>query len=97
MNVLSDALTTPLLPVPLLPAPLQFSGCLYYALLNLGADEGLSMSMAMVPYVAFDVFALRDTAHWTGLCASFIVLDGAMGAVGLKSYLATKAGREKTA
>merc|ERR1712023_147513 len=71
----------------------KFSGCLYFALLNLGADAGLGMAIAMCPYVVFDVFALRDTAHWTPLAASFILLDGLMGVLGLFEYLkpATKA------
>jgi hypothetical protein len=48
------------------------------------------MAVAMVPYVAFDLFALYDPAHWTGLAASFILLDGAMGALGLQDYLTVK-------
>lgn len=65
----------------------KFAGCFYYALVNLGAHPGLSMAIAMIPYVGFDVFALQDGAHWTPLAASFIVLDGLMGGLGLLEYL----------
>jgi hypothetical protein len=68
----------------------KFAGCLYFALVNLGYHDGLAMAVAMVPYVAFDLFALYDPAHWTGLAASFILLDGAMGALGLQDYLTVK-------
>ena len=44
------------------------------------------MGLAMVPYVVFDIFALQDPVHWTPLSASFILLDGAMGVLGLMSY-----------
>merc|ERR1712094_104027 len=64
----------------------KFSGCFYYALVNLGLHGGLAMGLAMVPYVVFDIFALQDPAHWTPLSASFILLDGAMGVLGLMSY-----------
>ena len=66
----------------------KFARCLYFALVNLGFHEGLAMAVAMVEYVCFDVFALQDPAHWTSLAASFIVLDGAMGILGLQAYLA---------
>lgn len=65
----------------------KFSGCFYYALVNLGVHEGLARAAAMVPYVGFDIFALQDTAHWTSLSASFIILDGMMGVLGVMSYL----------
>ena len=65
----------------------KFSGCLYFALVNLGPDANLAMAIAMVPYVLVDVFAYKDSAHWTPLAAGFIVLDAAMGALGLKAYL----------
>jgi len=65
----------------------KLSGCLYYALLNLGAHGGLATAVAMVPYVAFDVFAVLDTAHWTPLAYSFIALDGAIGVLGFKEWL----------
>jgi len=65
----------------------KFSGCLYYALLNLGVHDGLTMLLAMVPYTLFDLFALNDSAHWTSLSASFIALDGAMGMLGLAAYV----------
>ena len=45
------------------------------------------MAVAMVPYVIVDIFAYKDSAHWTPLAAGFIVLDAAMGALGLKAYL----------
>ena len=48
------------------------------------------MFACMIPYVAFDVFALMDPAHWTPLSASFIVLDGAMGILGLMAFLQEK-------
>ena len=41
----------------------------------------------MVPYVMVDIFAYKDSAHWTPLAAGFIVLDAAMGALGLKAFL----------
>ena len=65
----------------------KFCGCLYFALVNLDVDKGLAMAMAMVPYVYFDIGAMHDTAHWTPLSASFIVLDGLMGVLGLVAYL----------
>ena len=65
----------------------KFSGCLYFALVNLGPDANLAMAVAMVPYVIVDIFAYKDSAHWTPLAAGFIVLDAAMGALGLKAYL----------
>ena len=65
----------------------KFAGCFFYALLNLGTHAGLAMAAAMVPYVVFDVFALQDPVHWTSLSASFILLDGTMGVLGLVSYL----------
>ena len=65
----------------------KFSGCLYFALVNLGPDANLAMAVAMVPYIIVDVFAYKDSAHWTPLAAGFIVLDAAMGALGLKAYL----------
>ena len=65
----------------------KFSGCLYFALVNLGPDPNLAMAIAMVPYVLVDIFAYKDSAHWTPLAAGFIVLDAAMGALGLKAYL----------
>lgn len=68
----------------------KFSGCLYFALLNLGAHPGLGMALAMAPYVAVDVFALTDAAHWTPLAASFIPLDGLMGLLGLFEYVMAK-------
>ena len=65
----------------------KFSGCLYFALVNLGPDANLAMAVAIIPYVLVDVFAYKDSAHWTPLAAGFIVLDAAMGALGLKAYL----------
>ena len=65
----------------------KFSGCLYFALVNLGPDANLAMAVAMIPHVLVDVFAYKDSAHWTPLAAGFIVLDAAMGALGLKAYL----------
>ena len=41
------------------------------ALINFGVGLGPSAAIAMVPYIAFDV----------------LVLDAAMGALGLKAYL----------
>ena len=44
------------------------------------------MALAMVPYVIVDIFAIQ--IRRTGpLAAGFIVLDAAMGALGLKAYL----------
>merc|ERR1712178_369777 len=46
----------------------KFSGCLYFALVNLGLDANLSLTITMLPYIAFDAFAvLTDATHWTGL------------------------------
>jgi len=73
----------------------KFSGCLYYSLLNLGVHEGLTMFVAMVPYTLFDLFAFNDAAHWTRLSASFIVLDGCMGMLGLASYMQQAQRRSK--
>lgn len=68
----------------------KFCGCLYYALLNLGVHDGLSMALTMAPYTLVDVAALADSAHWTQLAAGFVVLDGAMGILGLADYLTHK-------
>merc|ERR1712178_365516 len=43
----------------------KFSGCLYFALVNLGVHNCLATAIAMAPYVAFDAFAVADPAHWT--------------------------------
>lgn len=74
----------------------KFAGCFYYALVNLGAHPGLSLAVAMIPYVGFDVFALQDGTHWTPLAASFIVLDGLMGGLGLLEYLYAPATKKET-
>ena len=65
----------------------KFSGCLYFALVNLGAHSGLAMAITAFPYVWFDCEALGDPAHWTKLAGGFIALDGAMGVLGFKAYL----------
>jgi len=70
----------------------KFSGCLYYALINLGVHDGLSMLLTMVPYTIFDLFALNDAAHWTQLSAGFIALDGMMGLLGLAAYVQRSGG-----
>merc|ERR1712146_34175 len=57
----------------------KFTGCLYFALVNFGVDLRVCNALVMIPYVAFDVFAVLDTAHWTPLAYSFIALDGAIG------------------
>lgn len=64
----------------------KFSGCLYFALVNLGMHNGLATAIAMVPYVGFDVFAIANPAHWSPLAYSFIALDGAIGALGLLEW-----------
>jgi len=66
----------------------KFSGCLYFALVNLGVDLNLSLFVAMLPYCAFDVFAVLDTTHWTSLAGSFVVLDGFAGVQALMAYTA---------
>jgi len=65
----------------------KFAGCFFYAMVNLGLDKGLSLALAMVPYVVFDVYAVRDPTHWTPLAGSFILLDGLMGVVGFYAYM----------
>merc|ERR1712178_3329 len=65
----------------------KFSGCLYFALVNLGVDLDLSLAGAMIPYVVFDVMALNDRSHWTELSASFILLDGLIGVLGLVAFV----------
>ena len=75
----------------------KFAGCFYFALVNLGQDTDLAMALAMVPYVIVDVFAYRDSTHWTPLAGSFFVLDLAMGYLGATSYLETKAKALKAA
>lgn len=72
----------------------KFAGCGYFAMINLGTHSGLAMAVSMVPYVAFDVFAVRDTAHWTVLAAGFVVLDGAMALLGLKAFFESKKMKE---
>lgn len=57
----------------------KFSGCLYFALVNFGVNLNVSNAIGMAAYVAFDVFALEDTAHWTSLSGAFILLDGIIG------------------
>lgn len=65
----------------------KFSGCLFYALLNLGANRDLSMALCMIPYVAFDVYAVLDHANWTPLAAGFIFFDMGMFMRGTKEFL----------
>ena len=64
----------------------KFSGCLYFALVNLEIENGLALATAMAPYVAFDVFAFQDNEHWTSLAAAFIVLDGGIAIAGLAQH-----------
>ena len=71
----------------------KFSGCFFFALVNLGLDVDLATFVAMVPYCAFDVFAAMDSAHWTPLAWSFVVLDGAAGVLGLTAYMAKSAAK----
>ena len=82
--------------VPLCCAGWKFSGCLYFALVNLGVDLDLSLAVAMIPYCAFDVFAMLDTAHWTPLAASFLLLDGAAGGIGILAYMGVGSKKAKT-
>ena len=53
----------------------KFSGCLYFALVNSNVSIPASNIITMIPYIAFDVFAVLDTEHWTSLAYSFIVLE----------------------
>ena len=53
----------------------KFSGCFYMALVNWGVGLGPASALAMVPYIAFDVFAVMDPEHWTPLAYSFIALE----------------------
>ena len=72
----------------------KFSGCLYFALVNLGAHPDLATFLAMIPYCAFDVFAVLDKAHWTPLAGSFVVLDGLAGVFALMAYTSSGAGKK---
>ena len=63
---------------------------------NLGVDLDLSLAVAMIPYCAFDVFAMLDTAHWTPLAASFLLLDGAAGGIGILAYMGVGSKKAKT-
>merc|ERR1711998_576909 len=56
----------------------KFTGCLFFALTNVGVDLAISNSIAMAIYVAFDIFAVADTDHWTPAAYGFIALDGAI-------------------
>ena len=53
----------------------KFSGCLYFALINFGVPVLLSNAVTMIPYIAFDIFAVQDSAHWTPLAQAFIVVE----------------------
>ena len=53
----------------------KFSGCLYFALINFGVPVLLSNAVTMIPYIAFDTFAVQDSAHWTPLAQAFIVVE----------------------
>ena len=54
------------------------------ALINFGVGLGPSAAIAMVPYIAFDVLAGLDEAHWTPLAWSFVLLEALTAAFALK-------------
>merc|ERR1711998_819747 len=72
----------------------KFTGCLFFALTNVGVDLAISNSIAMAIYVAFDIFAVADTDHWTPAAYGFIALDGAI--VLLMIWTKLKAGGQAT-
>merc|ERR1719502_1157632 len=53
----------------------KFSGCMYMALVNAGVDLGAASALTMLPYIVFDVYAVRDSTHWTAAAYGFIVLE----------------------
>jgi hypothetical protein len=65
----------------------KFSGCLYMALVNGGVHLGLASAVAMIPYIAFDVYATQDPTHWTPLAYSFIALEAATAVTALMGNL----------
>eukprot|EP01050_Picozoa_sp_SAG11_P018574 SAG11_NODE_2828_length_2935_cov_3.086389_3_plen_354_part_00 len=67
----------------------KFSGCLHFSLVNFGVSIPLSNAIAMVPYIAFDIFAVLDTAHWTALAYSFIVVEALVLVLSLHEALDT--------
>lgn len=75
----------------------KFCGCFYFALVNLGVDADLTMAIAMLGYILFDLLAVLDSAHWTSLSGGFIVFDGLMGMLALRAFTSRSAkGAKKT-
>ena len=75
----------------------KFSGCFYMALVNWGVGLGPASAMAMVPYVAFDIFAVMDTDHWTPLAYSFIALEAFQHPAGPSNSLLRFVSRQRRA
>lgn len=47
----------------------------YMVLVHMEVPLHISNTLAMIPYIAIDYFAVCDTAHWTPLAYGFLVLD----------------------
>merc|ERR1712048_564785 len=60
-------------------------GCLYYALVNSRVDMRYCNLALSIGYLAFDVLALLDNAHWTLLVAALVVLDASCAIMSLRS------------
>jgi hypothetical protein len=44
-------------------------------MINYGCPVSTSNAVSMVPYIIFDVFAARDTEHWTPAASVFMWLE----------------------
>jgi len=64
----------------------KFSGCMYMALVNAGVDLGVASALTMLPYILFDVYAVRDATHWTVAAYGFIVLEALTALTALRGY-----------
>merc|ERR1711998_48775 len=64
----------------------KFTGCLFFALVNWGVSLPVCNVVAMTAYVAFDIFAVMDTAHWTPAAYGFILIDGLIGVLSLRGH-----------
>jgi len=64
----------------------KFSGCLYMALVNAGVHLGAASAITMLPYIAFDVYAVRDPTHWTAVAYGFIVLEALTAVTALRGW-----------
>jgi len=65
----------------------KFTGCLFFAMVNWGVSLPTSNAIAMTIYVAFDIFAVMDTEHWTSAAYGFILIDGLIGILSVRQIV----------